>query len=289
MFVYMLVGFVLYKKGLLTKEGTGSLSNLLVYVVMPCVILHSFCIPYTSDGPKILLEGLVAAVIALGIGAIVCALIYKNDVITKVGTTFPNAGFIGIPLVNAVFYDGAAFYMMPLQTLVASLQYTYAQVALSKEKQSIVKGLLTNPMIIAIVIGLFVYFLRLGELIPGVLLKAIDGLYATQSPLAMIIIGTYLAQIDFTHLHIKADLLASFVRLLLIPTLVFVALKFLPIDHTIKTVVLIASSCSIGSNIAVYAEKFGGDHVFACEVVTFTTVLSIVTLPIIMLVSVGVI
>ena len=283
MFAYMMVGFVFYKTKLLTKSGTQSLSNILVYAVIPSIILHTFFIAYSPDVLHALGQGALAALIALGSGAIICILVFRDDMLTRVGTTFPNAGFIGIPLVTAVLGPEAIVYLMPFHIMVNVFQYTYAVLTLSKDRGNPLKVLATNPMIIAAIIGITTFLLGFGDKVPSTISGVVDGLYGILTPLSMIILGTYLAEVDPKNIHYKKDLLASFTRLILIPFVVFLLYKLVPLDPTARLVAMIASSCSIGSVIAIYAEKFDDDYVYACEVVAFTTVMLMLTMPLVMM------
>lgn len=283
MLIYMGIGFFFYKKNLFTKGNTKALTNLLVKAVLPCVVIHSFMIDYSNEGVRILADGLLGAIVILVFGGVLCYFIFGKDVLSRVGVTFPNAGFCGIPLVVATFGSEYLFYMMPLQISITIIQYTYASLAFKKEKTNLVKELMTNPLIISAIVGLSIYFFNLNSIIPTLVKEVVDGLFNIQTPLAMIIVGTYLAQIDFKHLHIKEDMLAAFVRLILIPVCVALIFKLLPISQMTKDILLICTSCSIGSNIAVYAQMYDGDYIYACEVVSFSMIISAITIPLIIM------
>ena len=221
MFAYMAVGFVFYRARLLNKAGTASMSNVLVYAVIPAIILHTFFIPYDASVMQKMAQGLLAALISLGSGAIICILVFRNDPLNRVGCTFPNAGFIGIPLVTAVLGPEAIVYLMPLHMMVNVFQYTYASTTLSKERNSFFKVIIRNPMVISVIIGLAVFMSGLGDRIPSAITGVVDGLYGILTPLSMIITGTYLAQVDFRKISYLRDLKAAFTRLLLIPVVVY--------------------------------------------------------------------
>ena len=281
MLIFMMVGFVFYKAKLFTKDNTKALTNLLVKAILPCVVIHSFMIDYSSEGVKILADGLLGAIVVLALGTLTCYFVFGKDILSRVGVTFPNAGFCGIPIVAAAFGSEYVFYMMPLQILIVIYQYTYSAFMFKKEKGGLVKELLTNPLLISAIIGLSIYFLNLNSSIPSLAKEAIDGMFNIQTPLAMIVLGTYLAQININNLHIKKDLIASFIRLIFIPVCVGLIFKILSISEMTKNVLLICTSCSIGSNIAVYAQMFDGDYIYACEVVSFSMILSAITIPLI--------
>lgn len=283
MFAYMMVGFAFYKAKLLTDSGTASMSNILVYAVIPSIILHTFFIPYDPSVIQKMGEGLLAALICLGAGAILCILVFKEDPLNRVGCTFPNAGFIGIPLITAVLGSEAIVYLMPYHMMLNVFQYTYAVTVFSKERTGFVKAILKNPMVISIAVGLTVFLCGLGDKVPSAITGVVDGLYGMLTPLSMIVLGTYLAQVDFRKISYLRDFKAAGTRLLLIPVCAFILLRLIPLSADARMVAQIASSCSIGSVIAIYADKFDMDYVYACEVVAFSTLMLLVTMPLIML------
>ncbi|MBR2578301.1 MAG: AEC family transporter [Erysipelotrichaceae bacterium] len=283
MFAYMAIGFAFYKARLLNKAGTAAMSNILVYAVIPSIILHTFFIPYDAAVLEKMAQGLLAALISLGAGAIICILVFKDDPLNRVGCTFPNAGFIGIPLVTAVLGAEAIVYLMPLHMMLNVFQYTYAATTLSKERNSFFKVIIKNPMVISVLVGLAIFLCGMGDRMPSTVSKVVDGLYGMLTPLSMIVAGTYLAQVDFRRISYLRDLKASFTRLILIPVCFFLLMKLVPIAADAKLVVQIGSACSIGSVIAIYADKFDNDYVYACEVVTFSTIMLALTMPLIMM------
>ena len=119
MFLYMLVGFVLYRVGLITAEGSKTLAHLLLYCVLPCVILKSFCVEYTAQGARELAVSIAAAAAILLLSMSVALVLFRGDAIAQVGVAFSNAGFMGLPLVTAVLGSEAVFYAAGFVALLA--------------------------------------------------------------------------------------------------------------------------------------------------------------------------
>ena len=129
-------------------------------------------------------------------------------------------------------------------------------------------------------LGLALFLSGAGEHIPGTVRGALSGLAATNSPLATVVLGSYLAQTKLSSLVVAPRLyLLSCIRLILIPLLTLAVLWPIPIPGTMKLAILIAASAPVGANAAVYAQLYDRNYPYACQMVAQSTVLSIATLP----------
>ena len=102
MFLYLIIGFVLHRVGLITKEGSKALAHLLLYCVLPCVVLKSFCIEYSAQGAVELAVSIAAGAGVLLLSMAVAWFFFRKDPMAQIGVAFSNAGFMGFPLVTAV-------------------------------------------------------------------------------------------------------------------------------------------------------------------------------------------
>ena len=137
------------------------------------------------------------------------------------------------------------------------------------------------PFVIAILVGLLLFATRLQ--LPEILRSCVTTLAGLNTPLAMFTVGVYLAQTDFRKMFLKKELyLISAVRLLVIPAVSVLLLALLPAEmRQMKTVLLLAISCPVGSNVAVYAQLHGKDYGYAVQTVILSTLLSILTIPLV--------
>ena len=193
---------------------------------------------------------------------------------------FSNAGFMGIPLISAVLGQGAVFAVTAFVALLNVLQWTYGQAILTKNwKSCSPRAIFTSPLVISFALGIVVFFLRIPA--PALLKQCLGGISALNAPLAMIVLGAYLAEgrlLDvFTDWRLYA---VSAVRLLLIPVLTVFLFRFFP-NGDMRTAVLIAAAAPIGANVAVYAGRIGDDYPYAARTVCLSTILSVVTMPLI--------
>lgn len=281
MALYMLVGFALFKGGKITKEGSKSLANLLVWLVIPAVIINSFCVEFSQERLASLGLSALLAAAALALSIIIARLFYKNRPIDNFAAAFSNCGFMGIPLVRAGFGDEAVFLLVGFVALLNLLQWTYGAALLrGGRKAPSPKELLLNPITVSTLAGLLLFATGLGARLPGVVSGAVGGLAALNSPVAMLVLGVYMAQTSLRDTFLSPRLYAlSAVRLLLIPAVTLLLVTIAPVDATMKYVILIGAAAPVGANVAVYAQLYGKDYPYACQTVVLSTLLSIATLP----------
>lgn len=284
MFVYMAIGGLLFQKGLITKEGSKSLANLLLYVVLPCVVVKSFCVARTPERMNGLLVSFLAALGILLLAMAVSHLLFQKNPIDDFGAAFSNAGFMGFPLVAAVQGSEAIFYAAGFVALLNALQWTYGQSLISGDPgYRSPKAILKNPLVLSLLLGILIFCFELP--VPAIASDLLAALAALNAPLAMVILGVYLAQTDARTLFNDPHLyVVAAARLVLIPLLTILVLKLLPAQYAaIATTLVIVAAAPIGSNVAVYAQKLGKDYAYAVRGVCLSTLLSAITMPLLML------
>ena len=257
MAIYMLVGFALFKGGKITKEGSKSLANLLVWLIIPAVIINSFCVELSLEKLRALGLSALLAAVALAVSAAISHFAFKKSPVDNFAAAFSNCGFMGIPLVRAGFGDEAVFLLVGFVVLLNLLQWTYGAALLKGDKGAVsLKGVLLNPITVGTAAGVVLFVTGLGSRLPGVLGGAIGGLAALNSPIAMLLLGIYMAQTSLKETVMSPRLyVLSAVRLLLIPAVTLALLTPLPVDLTMKYVILLGASAPVGANVAVYARS----------------------------------
>lgn len=274
------VGFILFKTGKISQEGSKSLGNILICAVLPCVIVKGFLVERTPERTTGLLISLGAAAVLLGVSVLISRLFFRRDTIAAFGAAFSNPGFFGIPLITAALGSENVFYIAAFIGLLNLLQWTYG-VSLMTGKRGALRfsALIRAPFLIAIVIGLILFFTA--PPLPSLLTDALGSIAGLNTPLAMFTVGVYLAQANFKQMFTRGRLYAvSAVRLLIIPAVCLLLLWPIPTAwQPVKTALLIAAACPVGSNIAVYAHLHGKDSAYAAQSVVVSTLFSVITLP----------
>lgn len=281
---YMLLGFILFRTKKLSNEGSKSVAAVLIWLVIPAVVLNSFCTAYSTQKLVHFGQSTLLGAVALMIAMVIARLFYKDSPVDQFAAAFSNAGFMGIPLVKASIGDDAVFFLVGFVAMLNFLQWTYGASVLHRDKVVVkIKQIVLNPIFLAAIIGFLLFSMGVGNNLPIVISGTVSGITALNGPLAMIVLGAYLAQTDLKSMVSYSGLYQlCAVRLLLIPVLTLLVLWPLPIDPCLKLAILTAASAPVGSNVAVYAQLYGADYQYACQTVALSTVLSVITLPIIL-------
>ena len=278
MSLFMLIGYLLYRGKKIDAQGSKSIAALLVWAVIPANVVKSCLLPYSSERMAQMAQCFFLAAAVLMIAMVISRICFRKDPVAQFAASFSNAGFIGIPLVQASLGDGAVFFLIGIIILLNLLQWTYGAKLLKGESEKLsIKSILLNPVTISAVAGVGLFALRLGDRFPPLLTSLVSGVAA---PLAMIVLGVYLAQTELGHLFTSGRLyFLSAVRLLLIPAVTIPVILLLPGTHDMKMTLMIAAAAPVGANVAVYSQLYNRNYMYACETVTQSTLLSILTLP----------
>lgn len=285
MAIYLIMGFALLRLGVISTAGSRDFAGLLVKVIIPAVIVQSFCTDFSWHRLQELVQSTLAAVLLLGASILLAHLIYQKAPLENFSAAFSNAGFMGIPLVRAVLGAEAVFYIVPFVALLNLLQWTYGVDVICRNttKQTpwqLCRKLLWNPPMVAIGVGFVIFVSGFGSSLPSVLSTTLQGVCSLNAPLAMMILGVYLANEKITMLfRLPALYGVCAVRLILIPLVSLAIVCCLPLPHEIGQAVLLCAAAPVGANVAVYAQLYGRDHTHASKMVVLSTILSLLTLP----------
>ncbi|MDY3691550.1 MAG: AEC family transporter [Dysosmobacter sp.] len=280
MALLMAVGIYLSRKGFLSPQGTKDQGAILLRIIIPCVIVKSYITTYSRER---LLElalsaglALVAFILAMGIAYLVYG---KRRRIENFASAFCNAGFIGIPLAQAVIGDEGVFYMAASVALLNLFQWTYGVYIMTDRRDSIsAKTIAKNPVVIAIVIGIALFLSRLP--VPGIVTSTLGYIAGMNTPVAMILMGTYMAKLPWRKLLDKRAYGCVLLRLVVIPAVVLAVFWALPItNQNVALAAYLAAATPVGANICVFAQQYDCDYEFSVVTVCLSTVLSIVTVP----------
>lgn len=288
MFFIMLLAFFCYRKGLVNQEGNRSVSNLLLLIVNPCVILTVYQVDYDEKLVRGLLLSFAAAIVTHVIGIVVSSLTMRSgsgpDVgIERFNAMYSNCGFIGIPLIGSVLGSDGVFYLTAYMVTFNLFTWTHG-IMLMENKFSLknLKEGVLSPMFIASIAALILFFLQIK--IPGVLFDSMNYVAGMNTPLAMMVAGFSVAQSDIGKMIRKVRLYyVSFVKLILIPAIMIVILKFMPLPNDVAMMTLIASACPAATTGTMMAIRYKQNYTYSSEIFALSTVLSIISIPLIVL------
>ena len=283
LFVMIAAGYVCGKSGAITRRGAQQINFILFYIVTPAVIISSLqgMVGQISMMNLLIAGGL--AVLCMLICIFVSMMFFRKSInerkkVLRFACAYSNCGFMGLPLVQAVAGNAGVAYASIFIVIYNIFVWTHGCSSMSGSRSLSWQKILLNPGLIGMVIGfpLFAFSVKL----PDLLLVPVDSFASMNTPLAMIVIGCYIARVNLKELFNDWSLyLMAAVRLIFIPLVCFGLLFLVRPDKTIATSVLILCAAPSGANTAMFAAQFGGDPKLASKSVAFTTLLSMVTMP----------
>lgn len=285
------VGFAADKTKVFRQTDGKKLIDLLFNIILPISIINSFMsMERTPEHVKglALAFALAALTHLLGIG-ISCLTFKKQDKnirgIYHYATTFSNAAFLALPLAGSVVGEEGVFYSSCYVAVFNVFAFTYGISEISGGKAKIrLRNLILNPGSISVIIGIPLFLLQLK--VPEFLTDTMGRIAACNSPMAMIIFGTFFANCNFKNIFIKKEIyFVSFIRLILVPVIMMLVFKALGVEGGMRTALTISASAPIATNTAMYAAKYDNDTKLPSELVGQTSVFSIITMPVIVALS----
>jgi len=291
LFVLMAVGGLAAKAGWLTGSGAKQMTTILLYIVTPCVIIQSFTTAaFTSE----LIHGmLLSAVFAVGLhvfGVVTAYPLFKKHPSERRGVfnmalTFSNCGFMGVPLVAGILGEEAVVYVSVFLVIFNIFSWTYG-VTQFLPKFSL-KAALVNPGTLSLAAGLLVALLRFQP--PPIIGEPIRLFAALNSPVAMIVLGYYLFTTSLRPQKCDGAMwVAISVRLVAAPAIALVLSYTLGLSGLWLSTSLILTAAPSAVNALLFAAKFGGDTALAARTVSWCTILSMATMPIVLGVALGI-
>lgn len=284
MLILIMVGVLCFKAHIISRESNKDLSKLVLQVVNPAVIFMSYQTDYKSELVRNLL---LTFALSVGSMAILIAAAYifirkKEDRETEIerfSAIYSNCGFMGIPLMNALFGMEGVFYLTAYITVFNIIVWTHGIILISGEKdiKKVIK-VFYSPTIISIVLGIICFFLKLR--LPEVPSRAFNFVVQLNTPLAMIVSGVTMAETDIPELlKNKRVYMVCALRLLLLPAILSVLLSLLPLDEKVRMTVIVAAAAPPAAMCTLQCIRYGRNSVYASELFTAGTVFSVATLP----------
>ena len=285
LFLLIGCGFVAVKTGVLKQEGKQTLSNLLLYLVVPAMIVHSYMMEFSEEILHNLLAAFGMSILAILIGTAITLLLTarrkdRRMPIFRFACVFSNAAYMGFPLISALVGSEGLLYASAYVTVFNILLWTmgYGMVSGSSNPKEVARSLLHTPVLYAMVVGLAIYLLQIP--VPNLIAQPIDLLSGMNTPLSMLITGMLIAAGDLKSIVCDQHIwkLAA-LRMVLIPAVCVAVFALLGFHGMSAQVVLLLECCPAAAITSVFAVQFGHEERFAAGSVVLTTLLSIVTLP----------
>ena len=283
LFLLIGVGVLCAKTKLLSDGAVKALANLVLYIATPCVIVKS-CI---REFDPAMLWGFLTVIAVAAVthgGLILLAKVVFRDSeedrrrVFRVATVFSNAGYMAIPLQQAILGDVGVFYCAAYVIVFNVFLWTYGLAEMSGERKLSLRQLALNPGVIGVVVGLLLFVLPIP--VPTLIVDGIGHLAALNTPVPMLIVGYYLAQTDLlAALKDGRGWLCIALRLVATPLVALGALLLCGVRGDLLTSCMICIATPVATACTMFATRFDRNPRLSVNLVSLSTIVSVVTLP----------
>lgn len=290
----LILGFFLGKKKLISTETNKQITNLLLTVFMPASLFAAFPSEYDEASLNLFFAGLVAGIV------IMLMLIFLSKAIfnkwwfkgglryeSQFALIFNNATFLGYPIVVSTFGSSGVIAYCGFIIAFNIALFSYG-IWLFEHKVSLklLKSIATNPNILAVLLGMVLFLSSLS--LPEFITSAVSFVGGATTPLSIICIGFMLSRADFKAIFTKWRLVVvALIQLILGPVITFFLLTWLKFPTEVISVCTLIQALPTATSLGLFATEYGGNNIEASELVAVSTLLSVVTMPLMVLIFLG--
>ena len=287
LFVYMMIGYVACKKEYFDQEFGKKLSWLVVNVAKPMLAISAVVNNEEQIAKKDFYVTVLLAICFYAFFLILAQIlprligVQKSDIgVYKMMTTFNNIGFMGFPVIAAAYGNGALIYAVPFSIMFNILCYTWGIQTLCGGGEKGNWKRIINIGTISGIISIVLFFMQIP--VPKMICSLSAGLSNLTGPLSMLVIGISIAAMELKDLFTDVKLLKfALIKLLAVPVAAMLLVCQVIDNRLICEVFLVMMATPAASMCAMLSQQYGGDYELAAKGVALTTILSVVTMPIV--------
>lgn len=286
LFILIFIGFILNKIKVLNEVGAKAITDIVLYIATPAVIIKSFIRDFSPSLLKNLGIGFLAGIIAhIVFIAISLLLLHSRDInkqkVLQFGVIFSNCGYMSLPLLQSVLGDDGVFYGATYIAVFQIVIWSYGLFLMGNGLKSMTpKKVVLSPGIIGFSIAFIIFIFSIP--IPEIIYQPISYMASLNTPLPMIVIGYHLANSNFLKglLDIKL-LFATVIKLAVFPLIAIFGFYLCGIKGTMPMALTTCISAPTAALCTMFSSKFGRDTSLSVTMVSLTTLLSIISMPLI--------
>lgn len=287
LYIIVLIGAISDKIGLFSEKTAKACTDLLFWIITPCVIIRSFLNQeFTKEtGLKLLVAagcGFLMHFVAILLNT---PLFRKGDreqnTLFRYSSIYGNVGYMTLPLTEAILGDEGVFYCSAVVMAFNVVSFTHGVYIMNNEGGKFdKKKLILNPGVISVLIGLPLFIFKID--LPSLINEPISYLATMQTPIAMLIFGTFLAHTKINDIfkH-KKILIVSIMKLLILPAAMVGIYKLFGLSGTLLIALTISSCAPTANNTVMFAAKYNKDTGLAAQIVATVSFISVITMPLI--------
>ncbi|MFC6260702.1 AEC family transporter [Levilactobacillus fujinensis] len=294
MFILMAIGLLINKLGFMHGQTATDLTNILLYVVSPCLIVNAFEQRFSVSRLQALAWVMLGILLTYGVMVIVTHLVFKHVAdtnlqrIMRFGSVYSNAGFMGVPLASALFGSNGVFFAVASLAGFNIFCWTHGITLFTPHKTGDRRinwhQILLNPNIVAIAVGLLIFVSGLH--LPSLLNQTITYVSSINTPLSMIVIGNSLAAVKLNRHTLDHRLWGPLLlRNLLFPIIMLLILRLFGVQGIPLYTTVLMGACPVAGNVVLFTLQAHGDTSPAVTLMSLSTILCLVTIPLIFTLS----
>ncbi len=285
LFMFIVSGYILRKKNI-AKEGSARIiSSLLVNYFQPIMMVHIITKNITADNLKTTYPVLILAFAVIGVSYAVALFVSKfltKDIRKRKVITFAlvysNFGFMGIPVIEAV-YGTQQFMFLMMYTMPYYLSVNILGDFILRENEKINLKVIFQPVTYGIIIGVALVILGINP--SGIAARWIENSYNCVIPLSMLLAGVVLGERKFGDMFKTPVIyIVTLIRNIILPLVLMVIMKLLGFSGADLGVAVLIMGMPVAANSVMLAENVGADSFSAAQCVFISTVLSLITIPV---------
>ena len=282
LFLMMGIGFLFAKLNWFSIATSNQCTKLILYVVGPCIIITKLQIEANTQVVHTMLMAALGMALTYIVMVPLSQLLFRKEpantrVVRRFGIVYANNSFMGLPLLAGVLGEDALLFGVISMLVFFLFQWTHGVLIMGGKLN--LRSAVLNPGIIAILIG--VLFFAVGFRLPSPVYNAMEFMGDLNTPLAMVIIGAQMARADILGVLKKPKLyLAAALKLLFVPGITCLLLLPLHLEPLSYCACVVLAACPTAGVTAMFAQMFQRDEETAAQMVTLSTLLSIITLPV---------
>ena len=291
LFLMIFMGYVIVKARLLKGEDSKVISKIVLYLIIPCVIINAFQVDYTSEKVQGLLLAFAASVMLQVLLLIIVwgagRLMGLNEV-EKASVYYSNAGNLIMPIVTFVLGQEWVLYGCVFMSVQIVFVWSHGKWVLSRQSKIDWKKILLNINMVAVFAGVFLFFTKIR--LPQILNQTFGSVGSMIGPASMMVTGMLIAEMNLKSIfeNVKVYFI-SFLRLVVIPVISLMILKISGLVNIhsygkkLLLIVFLAVITPSASTITQMCQVYGNDSKYASAINVMTTLLSIITMPLMVL------
>lgn len=290
LYLIVAVGFVCDRTGIYTEKAARLTNNLLFHIVTPAIIIQSFTnVEFTSENFRNLMMSFLGGTILHLVGILVSLPLFNKKPINqksvyKFAIVQGNVGYMVLPLAAAILGDEGVFFCSGVLIPFNICQFTYGMYLMKGKGGFKAKALFINPGVISVVIGLPLFLLSVK--LPNVISQPVGYIASLNTPLAMLMFGTYLSKTELKTTFVRKEAyIAAVAKLFCVPLISFAAYKLVGMTGTLLTALTISSSAPSANSTVMFSTKYERDNAAASQTVALVSFLSVITMPVMIALS----